>query len=113
MRTTLFFLVCIPVRLLIAALTHTALPHVHPTVRVTLALPYFAVALGFVRTTLLDHHVGCFGGYAWWARNRPYHAALWFAAAVLVVCGEYMAAAGVLYGDVAFGLLTRCVTDSP
>ena len=103
---------CIPLRTLIAALTHVVLPHSPFALSVVVALLYFAVALGFVRTAVLDNHIGCFGGYAWWAPNRPFHAVLWFVAAVLVVCQEYTGAAAVLYGDVVFGLVTKCFAST-
>ena len=113
-RTILFLSVCIPVRILIAVFTHIWLPDLVALVsytpwviRLVFSAPYILIGLGFVRTTILNNQVGCFGGNAWWALNRPYHALLWCLAAVLIVWGEYTAAAVILYCDVVIGLVTR------
>lgn len=113
-RTILFLTVCIPVRILIAVFTHTLLPKLVAEVsytpwvtRLIFAVPYIAIGLGFVRTTIRNNQVGFFGGNAWWASNRPFHAFLWCMASVFIVWGEYIAAAVVLYCDILIGLITR------
>ena len=63
-RRVLFWTVCIPVRLVTAA--------IGPPRALALALGVWWVA--FERRTR-----GFFGGHAWWAPLRPLHGALWLA----------------------------------
>ena len=110
-RTWLFALVCVSVRIAIATLTHTVLPNIaHHVGGGAWSVPYFLVSVGFLRNTLREKPIGFFGGEAWWASNRKYHAFLWFVAAVLVALTldvTYEVAAVLLYVDVAIGVGTR------
>lgn len=68
-RNALFYLVCVPSRLLVA--------------RYATFVPYMRYIAAAVGTTWLlglpDKSVGFFGGNAWWAKYRPLHGVLWLA----------------------------------
>lgn len=103
----IFWTVCLPVRLTIAALVLTLLP---PTL-VTLYMKL--TAAGFLCNALLTlvgrKTRGGLGGVVWWNEVRWVHIALWVATSVL--SSQRVPWAGwLLVADVVVGALVRLVT---
>ena len=99
-RTWVFFFLCIPIRLLIAASTLLI-------EEMLLGLIHLSVGLGFFYRWLSGAQKGIFGGKAYWASARPLHAYLWSSAALCILLGEedlLKVASGVLFLDAFFGL---------
>ena len=86
-RATVFWGVCIPVRLFLA--TNPELP---------LLRPFAAVIGGRWVLGLENGDEGLFGGPVWWAQSRYVHGALWL---LFAATGE----ARYLWADVAGGAL--------
>ncbi len=110
-RRLLFWLVCIPVRALIAVggvLLTTA-----DDIFVVLYVAYcLLTAVGFATNVVLwwtgEHKgVGGLGGRVWWARVRVLHAVLWLAAAIVFVIGG--PGGWILVADVTVGALSGLV----
>ena len=97
LRTFLYLCVCVTVRLAIALVT--SLLHAQGAA----AVPYFAVAVGFIWTALHRPPRGIFGGEAWWDQLRAFHAAIWACAAVCVLLNVCYAASVLLVIDVCVG----------
>ena len=93
----LFLCVCIPVRLAIALVTSLF----HATGAA--CIPYFAVGVGFMWTAVHRPPRGLFGGEAWWANLRAFHAALWVSAGGCVLLNVCYAASILLVLDVGVG----------
>jgi hypothetical protein len=96
---------CVPVRLLLAYLVATGVPD---RARAPAAVAAAAVGVGF----LVIHAMGwrksgpeTSGRPIWWDHLRPVHGVLYLAAAVLVAAGHDRAAAAVLLGDAAVGVV--------
>lgn len=97
LRIFLFLCVCIPVRLTIALLTSM----LHATGAASVL--YFAVSVGFMWTAVHKPPRGLFGGDAWWANLRAFHAAVWLSAGVCVLLNVCYAASILLVLDVCVG----------
>jgi len=97
LRIFLFLCVCIPVRLVIALLTSMLEAHGAACV------PYFLVGVGFMWTAVHKPPRGLFGGDAWWANLRSFHAAVWLTAGVCVLLNVFYAASILLVVDVCVG----------
>ena len=54
--------------------------------------------------------VGGFGGFAWWANNRPKHAILYLATGILLLL-EFEWAGYVLIADVLLGIYSYSVKE--
>lgn len=122
-RILLFWLLCIPARLFIAALTfklHSVADRLHTTfapivgysptweLALGLSLPYMCVGFGFIVTTHARDPVGLlFGGKVWWFDLRPVHAILWSFAWGCVLSGAYEVAGAALLLDVFVGVVAR------
>lgn len=93
----LFFLICIPVRVLLAFITAQC-----KGVRL-LSICLLSIATGFFVHLLKDVDIGAFGGVAWWKNYRLFHILTYSLAAVLLhVKCEYAYIPLVL--DVLFGI---------
>lgn len=122
-RTLLFWLLCIPTRICIAAFTYILrrlTDRLHATFQplfgytpgwelaLGLSLPYMCIGFGFIQTTHARDTVGLlFGGKVWWFDLRPAHAMLWTFAWGCVLSGAYEVAAGALMIDVVLAIIVR------
>jgi hypothetical protein len=98
-RRRLFWLGCLPTRVLVAVVA-AVLP---PSARPYTAIPAFVVAAGFLVSVARNAPRGGFGGPVWWAWARPVHAALYTAyAGLALVRSDY--AWVVLACDVLLGV---------
>ena len=97
-----FFLVCIPVRLLIAGVTLSIREPL-------LASPFLLVGGSFFLQWLKGKEVGFFGGPAYWRDARILHAYLWTSAGVCILVGGELVklASGLLFLDTFVGVFIR------
>lgn len=107
-RMWLFFGVCLPARALLATVG-SLLAWRQPGTLAAYAFGALAlvIGLGFVISAATRNgkpdDVGFAGGRVWWARARPWHAALWCAYALLVAV-RVRAAGVALVLDLLLGL---------
>lgn len=103
-RTLVFFLVCIPVRIAIAALVGV-ICDAPSWVKHWVAGFLGYVALGFIGQVFRNPEYGGFGGRVWWRRNRYVHIILYLTSVVLlyVSCSHAWI---TLAFDVGFALVT-------
>ena len=101
-RKIYFILLCIPVRLMLAAV---------PLILNKRFLPYFGFLVGIMGTNMLylffkKMRLNAFegGGNTWWANFRLLHGALYLTASILAYCQNYKACIP-LFLDAFVGLI--------
>ena len=97
-RALLFWLLCIPLRLLIAWI-------VAYHGKKEMALAAFLIVVGFMMKVIESPGKGFFGGKTWWTELRKLHVLTWLIAALLLVTDKYYYAGVTLLLDAVVGMV--------